>query len=143
PMLPVFIMHRYRQSQRRCRGISQLFEAWVVLFVVRFISSFVTTSRVMKETARLKGLSSSRKPIVRRSPESVAWAVRVAGERVGATCLTQALAVQFLLSRSGCPSDLRIGVTREDDGRFFAQAWVAVVRQSIICGATAGRYAAR
>jgi hypothetical protein len=40
------------------------------------------------------------------------------------TCLTQALAAQVLLARSGDQSDLRIGVTRDSNGKFLAHAWL-------------------
>jgi hypothetical protein len=51
-------------------------------------------------------------------------AVRVASRVVPrATCLTQALALNHLLSRNGYTSIVRIGVAKED-GRFAAHAWV-------------------
>jgi hypothetical protein len=42
----------------------------------------------------------------------------------GATCLTQSLAVQFLLGRAGHPSVIRIGVARNNVRGFEAHAWV-------------------
>jgi hypothetical protein len=42
----------------------------------------------------------------------------------GATCLTQSLAVQFLLKRAGHASVIRIGVARNDACGFEAHAWV-------------------
>src|SRR5216684_2901159 len=41
-----------------------------------------------------------------------------------ATCLTQSLAVQFLLERAGYASVIRIGVARNDGCGFEAHAWV-------------------
>jgi hypothetical protein len=56
--------------------------------------------------------------------ERLEWAVRTAGRVVpGATCLTQALALSHLLSRSGHASIVQIGVTNEG-GQFAAHAWV-------------------
>ena len=53
------------------------------------------------------------------------WAVRAASRRVpDATCLTQSLALQFLLARSGRASALRIGVARRGVRGFQAHAWV-------------------
>ena len=53
------------------------------------------------------------------------WAVKVASRYVpDATCLTQALATQVLLSRQGCQTNLRIGVARSAAGQFQAHAWV-------------------
>lgn len=60
----------------------------------------------------------------RFSVDRLEWAVRTAGRIVpGATCLTQALALSHLLSRSGYASIVQIGVTNED-GQFTAHAWV-------------------
>jgi hypothetical protein len=41
-----------------------------------------------------------------------------------ASCLTQALALQFILARAGHASRLQIGVREVDDGTFSAHAWV-------------------
>lgn len=63
--------------------------------------------------------------------ESQFWARQVARriERLarlvpGATCLTQALALQFVLARTGHASLLQIGVRKDADGAFSAHAWV-------------------
>ena len=55
----------------------------------------------------------------------VSWGVRNAARIVpGASCLTQALAAQFLLARSGHRSQIQIGVARDAGGRFLAHAWL-------------------
>jgi hypothetical protein len=41
-----------------------------------------------------------------------------------ASCLTQALALQFILARTGHSSRLQIGVREADDGSISAHAWV-------------------
>src|SRR2546428_6735256 len=57
--------------------------------------------------------------------ERIAWALSVARRVVPqATCLPQALAAEALLTRSGHPADLRIGVIKTDRGRLVAHAWV-------------------
>ena len=60
--------------------------------------------------------------------DRIVWAVRAAARCVPhATCLTQALACQALLSRSGYASRLEIGVAKDGDDagrRFEAHAWV-------------------
>jgi hypothetical protein len=57
--------------------------------------------------------------------QDVAWAVRRVSHVVpGATCLTQALAAQLLLSRRGYASRLRIGVARAPGDRLRAHAWL-------------------
>lgn len=57
--------------------------------------------------------------------QDVAWAVhRVSRAVPGATCLTQALAAQLLLSRRGYPSRLRIGVAHAPGDGLRAHAWL-------------------
>ncbi len=55
----------------------------------------------------------------------VGWAVRKVARSVpGASCLTQALATQILLSRYGLDGRLRIGVARATAGKLAAHAWI-------------------
>lgn len=56
----------------------------------------------------------------------IIWAVGAVGRHLPliGTCLTQALATHVLLARRGLQSDLRIGVTRDQNGRFVAHAWL-------------------
>ncbi len=49
---------------------------------------------------------------------------RVSNYVPAASCLTQALATQVLLSRRGQVSNLRIGVTRGAKDEFKAHAWL-------------------
>jgi hypothetical protein len=66
-----------------------------------------------------------RRALGRVSPERLAWAVQVASRPVPAvTCLTQALALQFVLTRADRPSCVRIGVARDGRHGFRAHAWV-------------------
>lgn len=57
-----------------------------------------------------------------------------------ATCLTQALSAQVLLSRRGYASDLRIGVTLGLTGDFAAHAWVETAAGPIIGARDLQRY---
>jgi hypothetical protein len=53
------------------------------------------------------------------------WAVRAASRRVAmASCLTQALALQCLLVRSGHSSEIHIGVRKDAEAGFQSHAWV-------------------
>ena len=56
-----------------------------------------------------------------------------------ATCLTQALATQFLLTRQGQVSSLRIGVTKTEAGEFKAHAWLESEGKIIIGGVEGSR----
>ena len=54
----------------------------------------------------------------------------------GASCLTQALALQYLLARAGHACELRVGVRRDDAGRFLAHAWVSCNDRIVLGAAT-------
>jgi hypothetical protein len=63
----------------------------------------------------------------------LAWAVETTSRRIpSATCLTQSLALQFLLMRAGQSSALRIGVARSVARGFQAHAWVEWNGQTLI-----------
>lgn len=62
------------------------------------------------------------------------WAIRHTARLVpGATCLTKALAGQYLCTRAGYPGVVRIGVLRRDDGSVTAHAWL-VNDDSVLIG---------
>lgn len=61
------------------------------------------------------------------SPENILWAVRAVSARVpGASCLTQALAATMILARHGHQATLRVGATKDDQGRLRAHAWLEI-----------------
>jgi hypothetical protein len=67
--------------------------------------------------------------VVRRA----AWAIRAASRYVpAATCLTQALAAQALLSCYGQESRLQIGVARDTQGGLRAHAWLETAGRVVI-----------
>ncbi|MDQ1260873.1 MAG: hypothetical protein QG575_54 [Euryarchaeota archaeon] len=56
---------------------------------------------------------------------TIIWSVRAMCRYVPqATCLTQALAGKMLLATFGHESCLRIGVARDQEGKFLAHAWL-------------------
>lgn len=58
-------------------------------------------------------------------PRRMAWAVVVAARFVpGASCLTQALATDWLLKRAGYHGILHIGVALDEHGKLLAHAWL-------------------
>jgi Transglutaminase-like superfamily len=72
------------------------------------------------------------------SINQVARAVTVASRYIpAASCLTQALATQVLLSQRGHQASLRIGVARSYVGEFQAHAWVECQGKIVIGGAQA------
>jgi hypothetical protein len=65
----------------------------------------------------------------------VSWGVRNAARVVPrASCLTQALAAQMLLARSGHRSTIRVGVATDDRGNLLAHAWLISDGRVVIGG---------
>jgi hypothetical protein len=58
-----------------------------------------------------------------REIERTRWAVSAAGQKLGASCLSQALAAQRLFARQGLRTELRFGAGRPC-GEFMAHAWL-------------------
>ena len=55
----------------------------------------------------------------------IAWGISAAARLVPfATCLTQALAGQYMLARSGKASQIRIGINRDAAPKLAAHAWL-------------------
>ena len=74
--------------------------------------------------------------------QRIAWAVAAVSKVVpAATCLTQALATQWLLNRAGIGSTLRLGVGRNESGAFGAHAWVEQAGRVVIGGGNPAHYA--
>lgn len=75
------------------------------------------------------------------SLEQLVWAVKTVSRYLPhATCLTQALAAQALLARSGFPSQVEIGVAKDDLHRLQAHAWVVCYGQVVLGGQLANHY---
>ena len=117
-------------------------EAVMLLGLVRLSLWLLPFQIVRRVLARLM------KPLVgasdhrRRSRKSIVWAVEAAGRGAPMvrTCLTQALTAQVLLTRSGYPALLRIGVVRGMDGELEAHAWVESEGEVMIGGQELTRY---
>lgn len=52
----------------------------------------------------------------------------------GASCLTQALAARYYLRQLGLDSELRIGVAKDETGRFTAHAWLDCRGMTVVGG---------
>ena len=65
------------------------------------------------------------------------WAVQAASRRIPmATCLTQSLALQSLLSRTGRSSELHLGVRKDQQSGFQAHAWVECAGATLLSSST-------
>lgn len=78
----------------------------------------------------------------RLSTDRITWAVEAASRRLPwvRSCLTQALAAQVLLTLSGYPALLHIGVTRGEQGQFRAHAWVESEGKVVMGGSGLERF---
>jgi|SRR5215207_6206462 len=75
------------------------------------------------------------------SVDRLAWSVTKASSRVPrATCLTQALAAQVLLTWHGHPANLRIGIARGEDGKVQGHAWLDSRGRIVVGGGELSRY---
>lgn len=103
---------------------SALRESLAAVILVRlclYLLPWKVWQRVAGSLPRPRALAISAQP----TAEDITWAVRRVSRAVpGATCLTQALSAQLLLSRRGYASQLRIGVTRGPGPRLRAHAWL-------------------
>jgi hypothetical protein len=115
------VIRRLSQLSREERGL--LLQATVVVGTVR-LGLWVLPFRTLRDFVAHTSASTT----VRGDVETVSrvgWAVTSAARRIpAATCLTQALAAQYLLRRRGVEARLRIGVARERGERLQAHAWV-------------------
>ena len=59
---------------------------------------------------------------------------RVSRSVPGATCLTQALALKWMLTRRRVTCQLRIGVAKDADDAFKAHAWLESASQRVLIG---------
>ena len=111
------------------RGL--LLRAAFVVGAIRLALWLLPFRRVLHAVLGLErsGRLATSRPTVGR----LVWAIQVASRFVPvATCLTQALALQWLLMRSGHASRIHIGVKKGAGARFEAHAWVECNDQIVI-----------
>jgi hypothetical protein len=119
-----------RSSWLRPRNLALLIHTAVVVLAVRAALWLLPWPRVRSM------VGPAHKRPSRFSVHRIERAVRVASRMVPcATCLTQALALNHLLSRDGHASTVQIGV-RQDAGEFAAHAWVEWVGGPLLSSAT-------
>ena len=114
--------------------------AWLV-GTIRIALYFVPFRSLLFRALKLHEDDVNRRTGSAQPVQKLAWAVTVASRWVPkATCLTQALALQNLLSRSGYQSKLEIGVTKDHKTGFEAHAWVVWENHIVIGGPQIARY---
>jgi hypothetical protein len=129
---------RELSSQER----SFLLQAWCALLGIDLALRCLPFTRIASVCRRLRTTRTdddtpSLPPIMR-----LAWLVTVAGRYspLGTSCLKEALALSWLMSRRGIATTLRIGVARRH-GTLDAHAWLEHNGRIILGGTGADAYA--
>jgi Transglutaminase-like superfamily len=108
---------------------------WLV--AVRVALWTLPFARVQELVERL----GARRGTVGVAPGRLAWTVETTARSIPqATCLTQALAAQVMLSRAGESPELHIGVAT-DRGAFEAHAWLELHGRPLVGDRELDRYA--
>ena len=137
-------------SQSGSRWIRPWSDWWMLLramVLTVLIRGTLSVCRLRTVTQGLRSLAHwlpQWKDPTARYCERAAWAANAVGHRFlpSRPCLTQALVLQYLLLRRGDDStELRIGVTKGEDGELLAHAWVERGHRVLIGGtASPSRY---
>jgi Transglutaminase-like superfamily len=127
---------RMRQFAR-LRGSEKLFVAEAVAVV----AGFKLAMRIMplRKLLAIAAGSVRHRPSPPPLSQAIRWAYLLmrASELVpSALCLNQALALQWMLGRRGCATDLEVGVAKENS-QFKAHAWLCYREVTILGGAGA------
>lgn len=106
-----------------------------VVGVVRLALTLSSYNRVRGMVTRLDARRDASISDLRR----VAWGVAAAARLVpGATCLTQALAGQYLLARQGNASKISIGIEKGTGSELKAHAWLMSGSHIVLGGSING-----
>jgi len=122
---------------RSLSGREMLFLArcLTVVGAVRLALTFSSYNRVRGLVTRLDARRDASIGDLRR----VAWGVAAAARLVpGASCLTQALAGQYLLARQGSTSKISIGIEKGTGSELKAHAWLMSGNHIVLGGSING-----
>ena len=122
---------------RSLSGQEMLFLAHclTVVSAVRLALTLSSYNRVRSLVTRLDGRRDASIADLRR----VAWGVAAAARLVpGASCLTQALAGQYLLARQGSTSKISIGIEKGTGNELKAHAWLMSGSHIVLGGSIKG-----
>jgi Transglutaminase-like superfamily len=122
------------QRLKRFRLLTEEERSLLVRVLVTVVAARVSLWMLPVEAARK--MTRAAAGMTSGSVEQVVWAVTLASRFVpGASCLTQAIAAQAVLARSGIASQVQVGVCK-NQSRFHAHAWVVCHRQIVLGGRT-------
>jgi hypothetical protein len=111
-----------------------LLRCLLTLLVLRIGLSLFSLRRVRAWLPKPVAVTAPHEGVERR----IAWGVNAAARAVpGASCLVKAFAAQLLLANAGQGSQMRIGVGRDDKGKFIAHAWLVSGGRVVVGGPSA------
>ena len=124
------LMNRIKSFFKLSSDKKSLFIKTIFLTIFIRLSLFsLSFSRVQTISNKLSKASTNQKSP--KTVKDIVWSVRVASYYVPkATCLTQAITAQILLSKYNYNSKLKIGVNKSDG--FAAHAWVEMDNKIIL-----------
>ncbi|WP_292314086.1 lasso peptide biosynthesis B2 protein [Mesorhizobium sp.] len=129
------IATRFRLRWLSGREVLFLARCLAMVSVVRLALTLSSYNRVRGLITRLDARHDAGIADLRR----VAWGVAAAARLVpGASCLTQALAGQYLLARQGKASRISIGIERETGSELKAHAWLMSGNHIVLGGSING-----
>jgi hypothetical protein len=119
-----------------------LFEAWCMLLGLDLALRCLPFARVLHFCRDIRTAGDEGNPRSAPPVTQLAWLVTVAGRYspATATCLTEALALSWLLSRRGIATNIRIGVAHRH-GDLAAHAWLEQDGRVILGKEDAAAYA--
>jgi hypothetical protein len=125
-------LKRFKQLKAEQRNL--LLRVFVTVVVARVSLCLLSVGTTRRVTTRLAA------GVRAGSVEQVAWAVKAACRFVpGATCLSQAVAAQAILARSGISSQVEVGVSKKERC-FQAHAWVTCQGKVVLGGRQTEQY---
>lgn len=124
-------------AERAC-----LVRSWCALLGIEVALRCLPFTRVASFCQRLPATGNTAHVPALPPVTRLAWLVTVAGRHspLGTSCLKEALALSWLMSREGLPTTLRIGVARHHDD-LGAHAWLEHKGRIILGGTDADAYA--
>lgn len=115
-------------------GRFALLQATLLLLFTRMALIILPFRSVLKLSDRIE--PRAREPGEQRDLSTMVWAVTAVGDRLfpNSPCLTQAVIIHRLFLRNGQSAELRIGVRKDQKGKFEAHAWVESEGEVVIGG---------
>jgi hypothetical protein len=119
-----------------------LVTAALVMGLVGVALRLVSFKKLLHLTEEFSHTTSQGQNPLPPSSERITWAIAAVSRRIPlfSRCLTQAIAAKIILARCGYPALMRIGVSRNENGRLEAHAWVESQGAIVVGAPTADHF---